>query len=371
MQLTINSKVLLSLLTTTGKVIPNKSAFPIVSCYRFVIANEMLTVTATDTENVLTASAEVNTDASAEFCVEAKRLVELLKAMGDCSLQLTLTEKKSLLIEYDKRKYSLPTQSAADFPNPVTNAQDVELTMQLPATSAVAAMDSVAYAMGTDILRPMMIGVLWDVRPNEVTFVATNTKVLAAYTDRNISGMSEGKFILPAKSVGLFKNMFSKEGYVSVIVTTSYILFASDKLSLCSVRVKGNYPDYTRVIPRDSSVQVLVDRLTFGNAIGRVSICANQLNPLIKLYVSDDALRVEASDINYNVSASEVVVCTANGGDLTVGLSASQLKDMLSAIDAKEVQMLLTNPSRPVVLRPTTTEKNVDILGLIMPMNIG
>lgn len=355
---------------TTGKVIPSKHVLPIVSCYRFAVSDARLTITATDTENVLTASTDVVSDSNAMFCVEAKRLVDLLKAMGDCLLQLTLTDKGTLLIQHDKSKYSLPVQSADYFPTPVTETQAIDMILQMPSSSAVAAMNSVAFAMGSDTLRPMMIGVLWDVKPNSVTFVATDTKVLAAYTDRNIACSMEGKFILPAKSVELFRNMFAKEAEMRVMVTPSHIIFSDEKLSLCSVRVKGNYPDYTRVIPQSNTTEVLVTRQTLRSAIGRVAVCANQDTPLIKVAIAPDYMRIEARDMNFNVAGSEVIDCTTSGNSLTVGLSSAIMKDILTAIEAREVKMLLSDPSRPVLLRPTTSEENIDLQALIMPMNI-
>jgi DNA polymerase-3 subunit beta len=53
MRITLSSSALSSRLGTLAKVINSKNSLPILDCFLFEVANQQLTITASDSENVM------------------------------------------------------------------------------------------------------------------------------------------------------------------------------------------------------------------------------------------------------------------------------------------------------------------------------
>ncbi len=57
--------------------------------------------------------------------------------------------------------------------------------------------------------------------------------------------------------------------------------------TMLSRLLEGRFPNYNAVIPQNNPYTVLVDRLSFLNALKRVSVCADPANNLIKLDITN------------------------------------------------------------------------------------
>ena len=92
MKFNVPSKTLYNYVSSVSKVINSKNALAILNNFLFVLQDNTLTVTASDLENRLTARIPVmEVEGSGSFCIDARRLVDLLdsvKALPEYSLPL-------------------------------------------------------------------------------------------------------------------------------------------------------------------------------------------------------------------------------------------------------------------------------------------
>ncbi len=99
MKFNVSSKALYSATSAVSKVINSKNAMTILNNFLFTLTDQTLTVTASDLENTLTASIEVNnTDNDGSFCVDARRVVDLLKELPDMGITFEIDDE-TLAIE--------------------------------------------------------------------------------------------------------------------------------------------------------------------------------------------------------------------------------------------------------------------------------
>ena len=122
--------------------------------------------------------------------------------------------------------------------------------------------------------------------------------------------------------------------------------------------IEGRYPNYNSVIPQENPFKVTIDRISFLNALKRVSVFSNPASSLVKLHLKDSLITVSAQDIDFSTSAEE----------LSIGFKATYLIEILGNISSEEVVLELADPSRAGLIVPSENDEDEDLLMLLMPM---
>ena len=132
--------------------------------------------------------------------------------------------------------------------------------------------------------------------------------------------------------------------------------------------IEGRYPNYNSVIPQNNPNKVILDRLSFLNALKRVSVFSNQASNLVRLQLSDKNIIVSAQDIDFSTAAEETISCDYTGTPMSIGFKSSFLIDILNNIPSSDISLELSDPSRAGLIIPAENEENEDLLMLLMPM---
>ena len=132
--------------------------------------------------------------------------------------------------------------------------------------------------------------------------------------------------------------------------------------------IEGRYPNYNSVIPQENPFKVTIDRISFLNALKRVSVFSNPASSLVKLHLKDSLITVSAQDIDFSTSAEERIVCQFDGTELSIGFKATYLIEIPGNISSEEVVLELADPSRAGLIVPSENDEDEDLLMLLMPM---
>ena len=93
MKFNVSSKTLYSYVSAVSKVINSKNALTVLNNFLFELNDNLLTITASDLENTLVASLTVmDGEGSGKFCIDARRIVDLLKEMPDQGIEFTIAD---------------------------------------------------------------------------------------------------------------------------------------------------------------------------------------------------------------------------------------------------------------------------------------
>ena len=176
-------------------------------------------------------------------------------------------------------------------------------------------------------------------------------------------------FLSPAN---ILKNILVKgDEQISIEFDDKNAFFTTTSHKLMCRLVEGNYPNYSSVIPQDNPYKVIVDRLSLYNSLKRVAVFSNQASNLIKLQLTGNQMTVSAQDIDFSISAFEKMACQFDGNDMDIGFKSTFLIEILANLEAADVVIELSDPSRAGIILPLDKEnKDEDILMLLMPMMI-
>ncbi len=369
MKFTIASKALLSHLSSVSKVVSQKNTISILDNFLFTIKNGMLVATGTDQENTITARMELqDSEGEGSVAVNAKRMLELLKELPDQALVFEIDDNNfEIHLQYHNGDYKFVGENGAEYPRQEINTEE-KLEMTIPASEITKSIERTIFAASTDQLRTIMMGVLWDIKPEEIVFVATDTHQLVRLVNSRIQAGFEGSFVLPTKPANILSSILAKEdGDVKVSIDTKSVSFETETYTVSCQFLNGKYPNYKAAIPQSNPYDVIVDRVTFLNAVRRVAVFATE-GGLIQLEISNSRIDIKTQDLNYSSSARECVDCDYTGDTLTMGFNKDKIIEVLSNINCDSINLKLSAPGRPGLFMPIEQEEKEDWLALLMPM---
>lgn len=370
MKFTVSSTALLSHLQSIGRVINPKSTLPILENFLLKVEGNTLSLTASDLETTLVTSLELD-NASADIClaVNAKLLMDALKEFSEQPLQFDIDEQNlSVVVKTDNGNYNFIGMRGDEYPK-MPDLGDDAATLTMPVEALANGVSKALFATADDDLRPTMTGILFDIKPDNITFVATDAHKLVRYINSAVQSGNEASFILPKKPANVLKSVVAKEtGDVEISFDKKNIAFRLPTYTMVCRQIEGRFPNYNGVIPKNNPYKLIIDRLALMNAAKRVFAFSNQGTGLIKLAITTNKIVISAQDIDFSTSAEETLTCQYDGNEITIGFKAPFLIDILNNISCSDVTIELADPSRAGIIVPFENEKDEDLLMLIMPM---
>lgn len=374
MKFKVPSKALYSTLSGVSKVINSKNTLTILDNFHWKVADDMLTITASDTENTLTAQlALAHAEGEGEFCLNARRISDIAKELPDVDVEFDINHDNYMVkITFPGGSFDMMAMEGQQYPRTIEEEEEAAETLKttVPASQVLNGVENTIFAVGTDELRPQMMGILWDMKEDGITFVSTDTRKLVRYIDRTSAPGITASFILPLKPAVILKTLLDKEENVEMTVSPRSAVFKSGNITLTSRFIKGNFPDYNRVIPQSNPYVVTVDRASILTAVRRVAVCTDPSHGLVKFRFTPDRVEMKVDDPNNSAFAHEDVPCDFTGDNMVIGFSASFLLEIFSTIETQNLIIRLADPSRPGRFEPEENEENTELVIILMPMAV-
>ena len=370
MRFSISSSALSSRLTTLAKVVNSKNSLPILDSFLFEVHNGELTITASDSENVMRTTLALDScDGEGNFAVNNHTILDAVKELAEQPLAIDINyDEWKMYVTYQNGSYNFPVQNADEFPR----AQAVSEGATTIVTNARILNDNITrsiFATAQDGLRPVMNGIYFDLTADSLAIVASDGHKLVRNRNYSIKNDNAASFILPKKPANLLRTVLAKDENEVVVKfdeRSAEISFADGVLT-CRL-IEGRYPNYNSVIPQDNPNKLTVDRKGLVGALRRVLPFASDSSQLIRFHVENGSLEVSAEDIDFSTSAKESVACDYDGQSMSIGFKGSSMVEILNNLESERVIVELADPSRAGVVVPEEQPENEEVLMLIMPM---
>lgn len=369
MNFIIQSKALLQQLQIVGGVVAGNSNLPILNDFLFDIKNGELTIYGSDLETTISSKIPVQANEDGKIAIQAKLLTDTLKTFPDQPLTFTVhPENHSVTVTSETGKYKVAGHDPAEFPSIPEFEGGASVTMD---SSVLAqAIHKTIFATSNDEMRPVMMGVYFELGPDGVNFVATDAHKLVKYSRTDITSSEVRSIILPKKPLNLLKGiLLGFDTPVTLVFNEKNLIFRFDNITVQSRLIEGKYPNYESVIPKNNPNQLIVDKNQFLTTLRRVSIFANKTTYQVRLKMTGSELQISAEDLDFANEAYERIVCNYSGTDMEIGFNSKFLNEMLSNLDSENVVMDLSESTRAGILRPSEVpDENEKLMMLVMPI---
>ena len=366
MRFSISSTVLSNNLTILSKVISSKNSMAILDCFLFAIQDGQLSITASDSENVMKTTSQLDSnDGNGRFAVLARTILDAVRELPEQPLTFEVDfDTFAVRVLYQNGMYNFMAQNAEEYPV-IQFAPTEVTTITIDAGVLLNNITRSIFATAQEELRPVMNGIYFDITPDCIAIVASDGSKLVRNRNFTVKSEQATSFILPKKPASLLKNVLSKDGGDVVIQfddRSAVISFAAGVLT-CRL-IEGRYPNYNSVIPQNNPNQLRIDRKALLSTLRRVMPFASESSQLVRIKVEPGHVELSSED----TSAVETLVCEYEGMPMAIGFKGSGLSEILNNIDCEEVVIELADPSRAGVVTPAQQPENEEVLMLIMPM---
>lgn len=370
MKLTLSSAALANRLIMLQKVQNSKNSLQILDCILFDVNNGILTLTASDKDNEMRTSIQLDeSDMDGKFAINSRTIIDAVKELPEQPITIELdTTTYNIKIIFQNGDYNFTAQNADDFPQtqPVDEGSaKISISSELLADNITRTL----FATANEEIRPVMNGIYFDLTQDSLAIVATDGRKLVRNKILTVTSEEPISFILPKKPATILKNALAhddSEVEISFNSLNAEIRFSLGTLS-CRL-IEGRYPNYSSVIPTNNPCQLNIDRKTLLGSLRRVLPFASESSQLIRLRLSMGQAEISSEDIDFYTSAKETIVCDYASNPMSIGFKGSSLMEILGNLTSEEVTLELADPSRPCIIVPTEQPEGQDILMLIMPM---
>jgi DNA polymerase-3 subunit beta len=221
--------------------------------------------------------------------------------------------------------------------------------------------------MAQQDVRYYLNGLLIETDGKHLRAVATDGHRLAlSQVELDGKKMPEQQVIVPRKGVLELQRLMSGEGDVDLQLGSNHVRIELEGIRFTSKLIDGRFPEYERVIPQDTSNQLVADRDLLKGALQRTAILSNEKYRGIRLIIRESGVVLQAHNPEQEEAEEELEV-KYNGDDIEIGFNVNYLLDALGAIESEEVTLSVVDSNSSCLLREPGKD---DSKYVVMPMRL-
>lgn len=369
MKFTITREQLQEGLVAVAASIPTKTTLPVLANILVEAGRDGLRLSGTDLDTAVSTTVPASVDQEGAATLPAKKLVEIVRELPSAPIRFTSSGEQRVTIECGRAKFRLLGLPREEFPAFPTVKFDG--AWKCSSSDLQKLIGHVAFAASTEESRPILNGVLWELRPERMRMVATNGHRLARMDVPTRPGLATGQadLIVPPKALEQIRRLYGSDEEIEIARSENHLAFRSAVTQVYTRLIEGPYPNYEQVIPRENDKAATADKATFAAAIRRMSIVASDQTHRIRLALSGGAckLSVQTPDLG---EAQEEISVSYEGDALEIGFNAAYLLEILRYVPTDEVRMTFKGPERAATCEPVGWSDPASFMALVMPLRL-
>lgn len=368
MELRVKRAEFLAELLPMQGIVERRTTIPVLSHLLLQAREEKLHIAGTDLDVSLTSSCEAEVKREGAVAVQAKKFVEIIRALTAEEVRLQLDDHQALLITAGTSRFKIHGLQAQDFPT----LPDVskEKPIDVPFALFRRMVGKILFAVSSEESRFQLNGALLKLKAKSLELVATDGHRLAL-VENEIPGSKEADGVLvPRKALQELQRFESGDAESTLAFRRGehHLSFRLGRRELICRILEGTFPDYERVIAKDNDKKPIFDRRQLSDGVRRVAILTGDRARAVRLELEPDTMVVSAANPDLG-EAREEISCTYPGGEIKLGINPDYLDQFLQAVDTEKVRLELKDENTQCVGFPVEGSDQ-RYLCVIMPMRI-
>jgi DNA polymerase-3 subunit beta len=357
-------------LNIVGKAISQNTTLPVLNNVLLKAEGNKLNFAGTNLEIAIQCFIPAEVKSEGSITVPAKLLVSYISLLKDEKVELSVDDSNTLSIKAPSSQTKIKGIGADEFPIiPSVNKDNV---FKISRKDLDLAITQTVFAAASNTARPVLSGILFDLRKDVLKMVATDSYRLA---EKRIDLKEKVDFdlqsIVPARTVSELGKIIAKSNAEEIEITVSknQILFVVGDTRMISRLIEGKFPDYEKIIPHAHKTKIDVKNDELALVVRRVGLFARENNNNIKCTVTNDGKLTVSTDETKVGEEKAELGGKVEGENNKIALNSQYLLDVLNFIQADEVTLELDDKLSPAVIR-ITKESEKTYMYIIMPLKI-
>jgi DNA polymerase-3 subunit beta len=372
MDFSVSKSDLVRELNLSQGVVERKTTIPILSNVLIEVADDSMTLTATDLELAIRCVAPAAVKSPGSGTIPAKKLLDYVRLLPDADVQVKFADNAWASLNCGRSRTRMAGMSRESFPE---LPEMPEPLAKIPVGLLASMIAKTVFSISAEESRFTLNGALLQLKGTTIAMVATDGHRLALveYENPLATGDAATKALVPRKAMNellkLAGESTDKEAAVEFAVDDNHLFFRLGKRLLISRKLTGSFPDYERVLPKSHSQEVALQRDELRASIERVSQFADERSRAIKVRFADNEAVVHSS-LTESGEAEESLPVEYTGPTVEIGFNAQYLLDFLRAVADPAVAFHFKDAQSAGELRPSGEGVNYNYRYVVMPMRI-
>ena len=322
----------------------------------------------TDYELSLVEQVEAEIIEPGSICVNAKKVFDIVKELQDEDVKIRSTEQLWIHITCGSSEMRLPSVEVGLYPQTVL--EDLPQSVTISVDDLKQCIDMTLFAAITNESRRNLMGVcLSSTSDQQTRWLSTDghrlAQILKSVDDLNFS--EDQEVIVPRKALTEVRRAADLFGQTVVISFDERVMqFTGGRISFKTRLIEGKFPNCDPIIPKDNTMEIIVNRESFINSLRIVSsISSEKLRP-VKLLISQGVLKLESEKADYGEVVDEIEI-GYEGDPFQIGFNSRYLLDVLIVIESEDIKLECKNSMSPTIIKSTVDES---FLSVIMPLRV-
>jgi len=355
-------------LTAVAASIPAKTTLPVLANILVETTERGIRLSGTDLDIAVSTEVMADVETPGAITIPAKKLSEIARELPPAPVKIGAMGEQRITLECGRSRFKLLGLPRDEFPTfPQVRFQD---SWRVRSGDLQKIISHTSFAVSTEESRPILNGVLWELRADRMRMVATNghrlTRMDLPITEGNSPG---GDLIVPPKALDQVRRLFPAEEELEIAQGDNHLGFRSPFTSVFTRLIEGPYPNYEQVIPRDNDRVAISDKIALVSALKRMSVIASDQTHRIRLSFNAGLLRFSVQTPDLGEAQDELPI-RFSGDPIDIGFNANYLLEILRYIPTDEVRVTLKAPERAVTLEPENWSDPASYLCLVMPLRL-
>jgi len=322
----------------------------------------------TDYELSLVERVEAEITEPGSICVNAKKVFDIVKELQDEDVKIRSTEQLWIHITCGSSEMRLPSVEVGLYPQTVL--EDLPQSVTISVDDLKQCIDMTLFAAITNESRRNLMGVcLSSTSDQQTRWLSTDghrlAQILKSVDDLNF--IEDYEVIVPRKALTEVRRTADLFGQKVVISFDERVMqFTGGRISFKTRLIEGKFPNCDPIIPKDNTMEIIVNRESFINSLRIVSsISSEKLRP-VKLLISQGVLKLESEKADYGEVVDEIEI-GYEGDPFQIGFNSRYLLDVLIVIESEDIKLECKNSMSPTIIKSTVDES---FLSVIMPLRV-
>lgn len=339
---------LLEGISIVQKAITGKTTMHILDGIYINANGSTLTLIGSDIDVSIETKVEADILKAGKVVIDAKIFGEIIRKLPNSEIKIETLENETIQITCEKSVFNLGYMAADEFPELPSLNEDLKI--DVPQNILKNMIKSTSFAIAQDETRPILQGVLFEVKEKTLNLIALDGYRLALkkeFLDTDI----EVEVVIPGKTLNeVSKILEDTEANVQITFTNNHILFNLDKTKIISRLLEGKFVNYRSLLPQEHKITISVKKQDLQNGIERASLMAKDgNNNLIKMDMEDDTLILSSNSQLGKVR--EEVTINLQGDKIQIAFNSRYLLDVLKSLDEEEVVLEMTSSVTPCIIK--------------------
>jgi len=375
MKAAVQQQHLAHCLAIVSKAVSPRSTLPVLANILIASDDGRLRLSATNLELGITCWIPATIEDAGAITVPARTFQDLVNTLTGERIDLTLDPRtQTLNVRSGSSNTDIKGIDAQEFP-PIP-VPDLSEGVSLNVNDFKEMIQQVVFAASTDEARPVLQGVLLNIKEDQITMAATDGFRISVRKGLLSNPVrQEISVIIPARALTeLARIATDGEQMLTMNVPPGrgQVIFHVKDAELVSQLIDGNFPDYRAIIPRSYKTHTVLSTPAFLKACKQAEIIAREGNNVVRLNIlpgSDSPGVVEVSAQSEETGASQIQVdANIEGSPLLIAFNVKFLREVLDVIKTPSVALETNQNNTPATIKPIGDD---DFVHVIMPMHLG